>query len=136
MCLLNFLPLEQTLDQIKAEKMVMNCAVNLLSAVSKKTFYEIYRNTELKKQMDNLFLESYDVLTNHTKLSPKEILMEKFYKIISNMAHYSSTYQDAIAGKRTEVDFLNAYIVELGKNYSVPTPHNEKILKQFKETYN
>ncbi len=127
---------EPNLEQIKAEKMVMNCAVNLLSAVSKKTFYEIYRDEKLKKQMDNLFYESYDVLSKHIKLSQKEILMEKFYKIIANMAHYSSTYQDAISGKRTEVGFLNAYIIELGKKHNVSTPHNEQVLKQFKEIYN
>jgi 2-dehydropantoate 2-reductase len=39
----------------------------------------------------------------------------------------SSTAQDLAKGKMTEMDFLNGYIVELGKRYAVPTPYNESV---------
>jgi 2-dehydropantoate 2-reductase len=39
----------------------------------------------------------------------------------------SSTAQDLARGKITEMDFLNGYIVELGKRYVVPTPYNESV---------
>jgi 2-dehydropantoate 2-reductase len=39
----------------------------------------------------------------------------------------SSTAQDLAKGKLTEIDFLNGYIVQLGKRYGIPTPHNETV---------
>jgi 2-dehydropantoate 2-reductase len=39
----------------------------------------------------------------------------------------SSTAQDLARGKMTEIDFLNGYIVELGKQYGIPTPYNESV---------
>jgi 2-dehydropantoate 2-reductase len=39
----------------------------------------------------------------------------------------SSTAQDLARGKKTEVDFLNGYIVELGKRYGIATPYNESV---------
>jgi 2-dehydropantoate 2-reductase len=39
----------------------------------------------------------------------------------------SSTTQDLARGKRTEINFLNGYIVELGKKHGIPVPYNESI---------
>ena len=39
----------------------------------------------------------------------------------------SSTAQDLSKGKMTEIDFLNGYIVELGRRYGVATPYNESV---------
>jgi 2-dehydropantoate 2-reductase len=39
----------------------------------------------------------------------------------------SSTAQDLAKGKMTEIDFLNGYIVELGKRYGIPTPYNQSV---------
>jgi ketopantoate reductase len=39
----------------------------------------------------------------------------------------SSTAQDLARGKKTEIDFLNGYIVELGRRYGIATPYNESV---------
>jgi 2-dehydropantoate 2-reductase len=39
----------------------------------------------------------------------------------------SSTAQDLARKKMTEIDFLNGYIVELGKQHGVATPYNESV---------
>ena len=39
----------------------------------------------------------------------------------------SSTAQDLARGKMTEIDFLNGYIVELGKRHGITTPYNESV---------
>jgi len=83
---------ESDLDSIKAEKTIMNCCVNLLSAIKKKTFFELYSELKTKNIMDKLFDESYEVLVKEYNLKPKEKLKELFYQIIKPMKHYSSTY--------------------------------------------
>ncbi|VVB78127.1 Uncharacterised protein [uncultured archaeon] len=126
---------EKNLEKIKAEKDIMNCSTNLISAIEKKTFYELCKNKKSRKEIDILFDESYNVICQNIKLTPKEKLREKFYEIISNMKHYSSTYQDAISKEKTEINFLNGYIIKLGKKYDIPTPENEKIVKEFIKKY-
>ena len=126
---------EKDLDSIKAEKTIMNCCVNILSAIKKKTFFELYSNPKTKNLMDKLFDESYGVLSKEYKLKPKEKLRELFYQIIKPMKHYSSTYQDAISGRKTEVQFLNGLIIKLAKKHKLKAPTNQRVLEEFFSTY-
>ncbi len=126
---------EKNLDSIKAEKTIMNCCVNILSAIKKKTFFELYRNSTTKNTMDDLFDESYSVLNQEYKLKPKVELKKLFYQIIEPMKHYSSTYQDAISGRKTEVQFLNGLILKLAKKHKLQAPTNQKILDEFFNKY-
>lgn len=126
---------DKDLDISKAEKTLFNCSVNLLSAIEKKTLYEIYNNPKTRITLNLLLDECYAVLSNIFKLRDREELRREFYEIFSPMRHYSSTYQDAISERKTEVDFLNSYIVKLGKKYNVSTPVNEELVKKFKAMY-
>jgi 2-dehydropantoate 2-reductase len=45
----------------------------------------------------------------------------------------SSSLQSLERGRVTEVDFLNGYICEKGKEYRVPTPVNEKVVTMIKQ---
>ena len=47
---------------------------------------------------------------------------------VSNFHNYSSMCQDIIKGKKTEIDFLNGKVVELGKKHKISTPFNEVII--------
>ena len=113
----------------------MNCCVNLLSAIKKKTFFELYSELKTKNIMDKLFDESYEVLVKEYNLKPKEKLKELFYQIIKPMKHYSSTYQDAISGRKTEVQFLNGLIIKLAKKHKLQAPTNQKLLEEFFNKY-
>ena len=126
---------EKNLDSIKAEKTIMNCCVNILSAIKKKTFFELYRNSITKNLMNKIFDESYSVLEQEYKLKPKEELRKLFYQIIEPMRHYSSTYQDAISDRKTEVQFLNGLIIKLAKKHKLQTPTNQKLLDEFFSKY-
>ncbi|MCK4483090.1 2-dehydropantoate 2-reductase, partial [Candidatus Bathyarchaeota archaeon] len=47
---------------------------------------------------------------------------------VSNFFNYSSMCQDMIKRKKTEIDFLNGKVVELGRKHDIPTPFNELIV--------
>ncbi len=126
---------EEDLDSIKAEKTIMNCSVNLLSAIEKKTFYELCSNELTLKRVESLFEESYFVLSKLYKLKPKDKLKKEFYEVVSQMRHYSSTYQDAVANRKSEGEFLNGLIVKLGKKTNLPVIENKKILEEFYKLY-
>lgn len=126
---------EENLDSLKAEKTIMNCCVNILSAIKKKTFYELYDNSETKKQMDKIFDESYVILSKEYKIKQKEELRQLFYQIIKPMKHYSSTYQDAISGRKTEIQFLNGLIIKLAKKHKIPASINQQLMNEFLKKY-
>lgn len=39
---------------------------------------------------------------------------------------YPSMRQDAIAGRKTEVDLFAGTVIEMGRKYGIPTPVNQK----------
>lgn len=127
---------DSEIESIKANKMVMNCAVNILCALERKTFFELFQNSSTKKVMDDLFDETYLVLSKVVSLDDKESLRERFYETIKHMKHYSSTYQDAIKAKRTEIDFLNKYIMDLAKKLNIDVPNSKKIVAKFTQEFN
>ena len=42
-----------------------------------------------------------------------------------------SLLQDVMRGRRTEIDYLNGYVVARGRRLGVPTPFNEKVVELF-----
>jgi ketopantoate reductase len=85
--------------------------------------------------MDLLFEESYRVLSKKYEIKPKKEFKELFYQVISPMKHYSSTYQDAMMKKPSEAKYLNGLIVDLGKEFGIPTLENHKLMAEFKKRY-
>ena len=41
----------------------------------------------------------------------------------------SSMLQDVRAGRDTEIDYINGYVVSVGRRYGVPTPANAAIVE-------
>ena len=39
-----------------------------------------------------------------------------------------STGQDMVKGRKTEIDAINGFVVEKGREMGIPTPLNEKIV--------
>ncbi len=126
---------EKNLEIIKAEKTIMNCSLNALSAIERKTFFELFRDERTHRMVDQLFDESYGVLSKKFLLRDREILRKIFYNITENMKHYSSTYQDAISGRKTEIEFLNSFIVELGEKLHINTPMSKQVVHDFYKKY-
>jgi 2-dehydropantoate 2-reductase len=115
----------------RAEKTIMNCSVNLLSAIEKKTFAQLCAQKQTRQRIDRLFDESYDVLRTSHNLPSRKSLRRKFYRIVEPMRHYSSTYQDIISGRRTEAEFLNGFILRHAKARKIGVPENERIWREF-----
>ncbi|KAK3261490.1 hypothetical protein CYMTET_29600 [Cymbomonas tetramitiformis] len=52
--------------------------------------------------------------------------------ILDDTAH-SSMWEDFKYGRTSEIDFLNGEIVRLGKDFQVPTPYNDKLVRNVKQ---
>jgi len=60
-----------------------------------------------------------------------------FVKAINNgiegSRNLSSMYQDILKEKKTEIDYLNGAVVELGKKYGIKCPVNEALITIIRE---
>lgn len=119
--------------RIRAEKTIMNCSVNALSAIHRKTLQEMYKNSDITNYIREIFYEAHKVLSYSYSLTWVDSLRKQWYNQTKYLTHYLTTYQDVISWHPTEIPYLNGLIVELGKQQWIPTPYNTKILTEFAE---
>lgn len=126
--------LNPQISKIRAEKMILVAAVNALSALYKKTLGELANDEITINLMKKLISETYQVLKDdYTLPELEQIKINVFETIKMNKSHYSSMYQDIVSGRKTEIDFLNGLIVEIGKKKGIRTPANESMVEKIKE---
>lgn len=126
---------DKKFDSLRAEKTIVNCCLNALCAIEKKSFKQLFENQRTRERIGRLFDECYNVLTMEHSLESSEKIKQRMFNTWKKMNHYSSTYQDAISGRKTETKFFNGFICELGKKYKLKTPENKKIMEEFKEVF-
>jgi len=108
------------------KKLVVNCVVNPLTATLR------VRNNEI--MVDSLRAIRHKLMQECIAVGQAEgvhfelDLEDRIEQRIARYSNYSSMYQDIIKGKRTEIDFLNVKILELGRTHSIETPVNETMV--------
>jgi 2-dehydropantoate 2-reductase len=119
-------------DNIAGElwtKLVMNCAYNAISAVTRLQYGLIKENAFTVDVMEEVIREVVAVGTAAgVRLPGVEQLTDAALKLGSAMAMAtSSTEQDISRGRLTEIDSLNGYVARRGKELGVPAPVNRTL---------
>ena len=113
-------------------KLVWNCALNAISALGKATYGEILASDDAKELLQGVIYEVLAVakvagISLPIFADPKAAIAGA-YKIAEQMAATrSSTAQDMMRGKKTEIDSLNGFIVHQGRKLGVATPINHAL---------
>lgn len=107
-------------------KLVINCVINPLTALFQVRNCEIAADS-LKAVRHQLIGECVTVGKAEGIAFPTD-LERQIDREIAYYTNFSSMSQDIMKGKKTEIDFLNGKIVELGKKHQIPTPVNETIV--------
>ncbi len=106
------------------EKLVINCAFNALSAIPHLPYGKLVKSEHVLEVMDDVVTECLAV-AQAAGVRMNSDLHVAIQKIAESMpTQYSSTAQDLAAGKRSEIDHLNGYIVMKADSLGVPTPVN------------
>jgi 2-dehydropantoate 2-reductase len=116
-------------DNIAAElwtKLVMNCAYNAVSALTRSHYLAITENPLTRTVMKELIREVVAVASaSGISIPSPDELFEAALKLGGAMATAtSSTEQDIARGRPTEIDSLNGYVARRGKELGIPTPIN------------
>ncbi len=117
--------------QIEVEqwtKMVLNCAYNAISALARANYGAIAHNTLVHAVMRQAITEAVAV-ARAAGIPMNDVDMQAAgEKLGDAMAKAtSSTAQDIVRGKATEIDSLNGYIARRGEELGVATPVNQTL---------
>lgn len=109
-------------------KLITNCAYNALSAVAQLPYGQLFEVSGVTEVVRSVVAECTAVASALGVAVPGDI-SETVLALASSMPNqYSSTAQDLARGKKTEMDYLNGYVVRRGEELSIPTPANRALL--------
>lgn len=118
----------QLSDDIRTEiwrKLVLNCVINPLTA--------LFRVPNREVAVESLRGVIIDIVDECIKVAAAEGvnldqgMANYVYDLTAQYGNFSSMCQDIIKGKRTEIEFLNGRVSELGRHYEVSTPVNDTL---------
>jgi len=107
------------------QKVVINCVANPLSAILQAPTKQLV-SPHLKTVRQSIVEECIAVGQAEgieLDLSLLEIMETQF----PNFENRTSMFQDILRGRKTEIEFLNGKIVELGRCHKISTPVNETL---------
>src|SRR6266436_6327573 len=113
-------------------KLVWNCALNALSALGKVTYGEILASADAKQLVETTVYEVL-VVAKASGIQPAGLedpraTLIGAYKVAESMAATrSSTAQDMMRNKKTEIDSLNGFIVRRARELNIAVPINHAL---------
>jgi 2-dehydropantoate 2-reductase len=118
-------------DNVEGElwaKLLINCAYNAISALGRARYRRIGAHPLALGVMKDAVAEVIAVARAAGVTLPEGDLVEAAVAISRSLAGAtSSTAQDIARGKRTEIDYLNGYVVRRGDELGVPVPVNRTL---------
>lgn len=109
-------------------KLTANCAYNAMSALTQLRYRHLAADAGTREVMRLVTEENAAVALAEGVPVTVEALAEAVRRIVEVMPEaLSSTAQDLLLGRRTEIDALNGFVVRRGQALGVPTPVNRTL---------
>jgi len=115
-------------DDIQTEiwrKLALNCVINPLTALFRVPNREVAVET-LKGVISDIVDECINVAAAEGVFLDQG-MAEYVYDLTAQYGNFSSMCQDIVKGRRTEIEFLNGRVSELGRRYGISTPVNDTL---------
>ena len=71
---------KKNFNVFRAEKMIVNCTLNGLSAIEKRTFKQLFSKKETAERISGLFDECYNILKREYYLDKQDKMKKRFFK--------------------------------------------------------
>ncbi|WP_082542247.1 MULTISPECIES: 2-dehydropantoate 2-reductase [unclassified Rhizobacter] len=105
-------------------KLVLNCAYNAISAIGRVPYGRFVDHPGVQQVMHDVIAECRAVAQAEGVQVPGDIEATVFGLAATMPGQFSSTAQDVMRGKPSEIDHLNGLVVRRGERHGVPTPVN------------
>ena len=105
-------------------KLILNCAYNALSAISRRPYGPLVQGEGVPDVMRDVVAECLAVAAADGVQVVGDV-PAAVARIAQTMpSQYSSTAQDLMRGKKSEIDHLNGYVMRRGEALGIATPAN------------
>lgn len=128
--------------QLQLEKLAMNCIINPLTVVYDCRNQELLDNDNFRRVIRLLLAEISLVIRSLPELQglPNVVMRfspDRLEQMVFNLSrktgeNLSSMLQDVRAGKKTEIDYLNGYIIRRGEKLGITCVLNYMVLQMVK----
>lgn len=109
-------------------KLLINCAINPLTALHRCRNGELLDKPELRAQAIQVCAELASVCRARGELRLAEEVQEMAFAVIRKTAlNQSSMLQDVLHQRATEIDFISGYLCREASRLQVPCPLNEQM---------
>lgn len=124
----------QDIDSILWGKLVINSAINPLSAIHKVENGQLVTKPFLRRKLIELAQESAIVANaNGVQLPYPDVESQLIHVCRSTATNRSSMLQDVTRGGQTEIGSINGEVIKAARNVGVLTPLNERIFFEVTE---
>lgn len=121
-------PMSADIDAALWTKLTINCAFNAISALGRARYGRMAREPAIRELMEALVRECVAVARAGGVTLDEATLMAATWQVADGMStQYSSTAQDVLRGKRTEIDALNGYVARRATELGIDAPVNRTL---------
>ncbi|AXU96155.1 MAG TPA: 2-dehydropantoate 2-reductase [Erwinia persicina] len=112
------------------QKLAVNCVINPLSVFYNCTNGEL---AEHRQEIEALSNEVASVMEREGQHTSREWLIDYVLEVIRSTAgNTSSMLQDIRAKRRTEIDYINGYVIRRARAQGLTTPENSRLYEFIK----
>ncbi|MCX8102994.1 MAG: 2-dehydropantoate 2-reductase [Candidatus Bipolaricaulota bacterium] len=113
------------IERLLWEKIIINCAINPLTALCDQPNGVIVHDAELREVAGAVACEALRVARAHGVTLTDSEAVERVETVACRTAqNISSMLQDVRRGRPTEIDYINGAVVREGRRLQIPTPLN------------
>ena len=121
-------PVSDDIDAALWTKLIVNCAFNAVSAIGRARYGRMAAEPHVRRTMEAAVREAVAVARADGVDLDEAAMIAATWKVAGAMARqYSSTAQDILRGKPTEIDSLNGYVVARGEALRIDVPVNRTL---------
>ncbi len=124
--------LSKDIRRSKWEKMCWNCVFNPITVLINDRVSKALEHPEMMRVIHQI-VDEITAVSAAVKVPLPQDMPERVVKWTQEIRDiHTSMYDDWKAGRPTEIDYLNGYIVQKGRELGVPTPVNEALTAMIK----
>ena len=121
-------PVSTSIESALWTKLTINCAFNAVSALGRARYGRMAGEPAVREVMEEAVRETVAVARADGIDLDQADLIAMTWRVAEAMAgQYSSTAQDVLRGKRSEIDSLNGFVAARARALGVPAPVNSTL---------
>ncbi len=124
---------DRSIETALWSKLAVNCIINPLTAVHGCANGELAQRPELAAQVATLCAEVAHISRAAGYTDVAATLQHNVASVIAGTAdNRSSMLQDIQLGRRTEIDYITGYLLQVATQHDIDAPHNRVLLDTIK----